>query len=131
MSFLKLFCSVLTFDDTEFSAYPALETAIKLREDNLCSPVRCDPTYPWRHLDGSCNNLDNPRWGSANVAQNRLIPAEWETGKTANCNLHSSFGHSNKIKRQFKKVEFLPMTTAVTVLSQSYNTTVVIIGFFF
>ena len=64
----------------EFSAYPALDYAIKTREDAVCYPIKCDPNEKWRRTDGRCNNLGNPRWGAANVAQNRVIPAEWEKG---------------------------------------------------
>ena len=63
-----------------FSAYPALDTAVKISEENLCSPISCDPLSQWRSVDGTCNNLNNPRWGAANEAQNRIIPAEWEEG---------------------------------------------------
>ena len=72
--------SVPTFDDMDFSAYPALDTAIQISEENLCSPISCDPHSQWRSVDGTCNNLVNPRWGAANEAQNRIVSAEWEEG---------------------------------------------------
>lgn len=34
----------------------------------------------YRTLDGTCNNLQNPSWGSANSALNRLLPARYENG---------------------------------------------------
>ncbi|CAF0918628.1 unnamed protein product [Brachionus calyciflorus] len=34
----------------------------------------------YRSFDGTCNNLNNPRWGAANTALKRLLPAEYENG---------------------------------------------------
>ncbi|XP_053395477.1 peroxidasin-like isoform X2 [Mercenaria mercenaria] len=34
----------------------------------------------YRTLDGTCNNLQNPSWGSANSALQRLLPAQYENG---------------------------------------------------
>lgn len=45
--------------------------------------VRCNANSRYRRLDGQCNNLRNPRWGSAMNCQPRLLPANYE-GK----NLH-------------------------------------------
>ncbi|CAH1782724.1 unnamed protein product [Owenia fusiformis] len=40
----------------------------------------CDPDYPYRTMDGSCNNLEHPLWGSAGVPMGRLAPAEYADG---------------------------------------------------
>ncbi|OQV24865.1 Chorion peroxidase [Hypsibius exemplaris] len=42
--------------------------------------VECDPDSPYRTFDGTCNNLQKPLQGSANSAQSRLGPAEYEDG---------------------------------------------------
>lgn len=41
--------------------------------------VRCDPAAE-RSIDGRCNNLANPLWGSTNTAQARLLPPVYENG---------------------------------------------------
>ena len=33
----------------------------------------CSPASPWRREDGSCNNLQQPLWGSARTAFQRLL----------------------------------------------------------
>jgi len=38
----------------------------------------CDSIYPYYTVDGTCNNLDNPFWGAANVALRRVRPAAYE-----------------------------------------------------
>jgi len=40
----------------------------------------CDPNYPYRSIDGSCNNLQNPWWGAANTPYKRLLRAEYDDG---------------------------------------------------
>ena len=36
----------------------------------------CDPAYPYRSYDASCNNLENPLWGASNTPfQRTLLPA--------------------------------------------------------
>ncbi|KAH3733112.1 hypothetical protein DPMN_039537 [Dreissena polymorpha] len=34
----------------------------------------------YRTLDGTCNNLQSPSWGSSNSALQRLLPPEYENG---------------------------------------------------
>ena len=34
----------------------------------------------YRTFDGSCNNLQNPSWGSANSPLQRMLPAQYENG---------------------------------------------------
>ncbi|XP_053671837.1 peroxidase-like [Anopheles nili] len=41
---------------------------------------QCDANTPYRTFDGSCNNLQNPSWGSANTPYGRLLPAEYGDG---------------------------------------------------
>lgn len=42
-------------------------------------PLGCAKS-PYRTLDGSCNNLQNPGWGSANNRYNRLLSAKYGDG---------------------------------------------------
>ncbi|XP_049543970.1 peroxidase-like [Anopheles darlingi] len=42
--------------------------------------AQCVATEPYRSIDGSCNNLQNPTWGSANTKFNRLIPPKYNDG---------------------------------------------------
>ncbi|KFB47945.1 AGAP013282-PA-like protein [Anopheles sinensis] len=38
---------------------------------------------PYRSFDGTCNNLQNPTWGSVNTPFTRLIPANYGDGKSS------------------------------------------------
>ncbi|KAF8771504.1 Peroxidase like protein [Argiope bruennichi] len=38
----------------------------------------CDPSYPYRSIDGSCNNLIHPTWGIPDECYMRLQPAYYE-----------------------------------------------------
>ncbi|XP_049543969.1 peroxidase-like [Anopheles darlingi] len=42
--------------------------------------TNCNTTSPYRTLDGSCNNLQNPSWGAANTVYERLIAADYGDG---------------------------------------------------
>jgi len=41
------------------------------------SSVKCDPQFPYRQIDGSCNNLDNLWWGQAEMPFKRFIDADY------------------------------------------------------
>lgn len=45
--------------------------------------IQCDPSFPYRHADGRCNNLQHPTWGKANTCFARLLPAEYSDGQSA------------------------------------------------
>jgi hypothetical protein len=38
----------------------------------------CDRSYPYRMIDGTCNNLENPRWGMSKSPFKRLLHAAYE-----------------------------------------------------
>lgn len=40
--------------------------------------IVCDENSPYRTLDGTCNNLDNPIWGAANTVQMRFLDPLFE-----------------------------------------------------
>ncbi|XP_052871706.1 peroxidase-like [Anopheles cruzii] len=42
--------------------------------------AQCDSSTPYRTFDGSCNNLQNPTWGSANTPYGRLLLPEYGDG---------------------------------------------------
>lgn len=43
-------------------------------------PVSCTATR-YRSINGSCNNLNNPGWGTANSTYGRIIPSKYGDGK--------------------------------------------------
>ena len=43
--------------------------------------ITCDPEAKYRSLDGTCNNLQNPKWGSALTAYTRLLFPQYVDGK--------------------------------------------------
>ncbi|TRY80149.1 hypothetical protein TCAL_14778 [Tigriopus californicus] len=42
--------------------------------------IRCDPKYPFRSINGQCNNLIQPDWGSINQPMERLVPNAYGDG---------------------------------------------------
>ncbi|XP_050294135.1 peroxidase-like [Anthonomus grandis grandis] len=53
-------------------------------ESDTCGviPTSC-PCSSYRSYDGSCNNLQNPSWGSANTTYGRLIAANYSDGHSS------------------------------------------------
>ena len=51
--------------------------------------INCDRTTPFRTIDGTCNNLQNPTFGAVNTQFNRLIAADYgdsiSTPRLATC----------------------------------------------
>ncbi|ROT86000.1 hypothetical protein C7M84_023985 [Penaeus vannamei] len=43
-------------------------------------PTPCDPDYPYRSADGTCNNLKNPTWGAAFTQFRRAMPPDYGDG---------------------------------------------------
>jgi hypothetical protein len=41
--------------------------------------IKCDPNFPYRQLNGSCNNLDGARlwWGKAEMPYKRYLPTDY------------------------------------------------------
>ncbi|KZS13030.1 Uncharacterized protein APZ42_021935, partial [Daphnia magna] len=60
------------------SVSTAEENAFNRQAPLPAAPAACDPTYPYRSFDGTCNNLNNPRYGQANTIFQRLMgPANY------------------------------------------------------
>lgn len=43
--------------------------------------VDCDETSKYRSIDGTCNNIENPSWGSAMTAYTRVLFSQYFDGK--------------------------------------------------
>ncbi|XP_069134338.1 chorion peroxidase-like [Argopecten irradians] len=43
--------------------------------------IRCNPTAPYRTIDGTCNNLQNPTWGASMKPQLRYLPPAYDDGR--------------------------------------------------
>jgi peroxidase len=49
--------------------------------ESTCPPVaKCNLNYPYRTMDGSCNNKQNPDWGKSQVALQRILPPKYGDG---------------------------------------------------
>lgn len=44
--------------------------------------IYCNPSYPYRTSNGSCNNIDYPWWGMAESPYKRLLPPDYDDGVT-------------------------------------------------
>ena len=50
--------------------------------DATCpKPKKCDPLQKYRSLDGSCNNLWQPKFGQKNSVYRRMLPSTYINGK--------------------------------------------------
>lgn len=49
--------------------------------DICLTTIPCNPRARYRSFDGSCNNLQQPGWGSVNTALVRLLPAAYQDGE--------------------------------------------------
>ncbi|KAH6922827.1 hypothetical protein HPB50_019415 [Hyalomma asiaticum] len=57
--------------------------AVAMRKD-LCGrlyPSNCNPSDPYRTLDGSCNNIEHPSWGKALSCHSRIAPPVYLDGE--------------------------------------------------
>ncbi|XP_042870130.1 chorion peroxidase-like isoform X2 [Penaeus japonicus] len=69
----------------ESSALPQEECQRRVETLAGCDLVepptpRCSPAFPYRSIDGSCNNLANPRWGAAMIPFRRFLDPAYEDG---------------------------------------------------
>ena len=48
--------------------------------DKCPKPDLCDPSYPYRSYNGSCNNLAEPLWGTSGSPFQRTLLPEYEDG---------------------------------------------------
>lgn len=49
--------------------------------DVCLTSIPCNPRARYRSFDGSCNNIQQPGWGSVNTALVRLLPAAYQDGE--------------------------------------------------
>lgn len=45
------------------------------------SDIECDPNFPYRQLNGSCNNLNNLWWGKAETPYKRYLDSDYADSK--------------------------------------------------
>lgn len=61
---------------------------------SACAPIpHCPMVAPrYRRIDGACNNLYNPAWGSTLTAYSRLLPPMYQDGEIKIlCSMTTSF----------------------------------------
>ena len=66
------FVSTIKLEGTPLSA------ACEFKEE-----FNCNPNFKYRSIDGTCNNLENPKLGSALTAYTRLLFPNYIDGKSA------------------------------------------------
>ena len=52
-----------------------------VRDPNCNREVTCDENAIYRTIDGTCNNLENPLWGSAGLQHWRILPFSYDVGE--------------------------------------------------
>lgn len=60
----------------------ALSISEQNAADNCLSKINCNPFQKYRSIDGTCNNLLVPGWGTPNTAFVRLLPPSYSDGKS-------------------------------------------------
>lgn len=53
---------------------------LQSKQSSLCQEqnITCDPTNPYRSINGSCNNLQNINWGASFEPFDRIAPSAYE-----------------------------------------------------
>ncbi|XP_065216936.1 peroxidase-like isoform X1 [Planococcus citri] len=87
-----LVCGFSSLDQDEMKMFKTqkcpfagiLSTTEENGSDDSLSKVdcKCNSSAKYRTFDGSCNNLENPKWGIANSPVVRLFPASYADGKS-------------------------------------------------
>lgn len=82
---------------------PRTRRTFKETAEPFClHPPRCNPVYPYRTADGSCNNLFNPILGKAFTPQSRILPNAYD-----NCKSDCSQKFNSNLKNSLKKAHSL------------------------
>jgi len=72
--------SLLFPTDTHEAGVETDFSSIQLKDICLPTPF-CDPISLYRTIDGSCNNLQNPKFGQAFTSLNRILPNAYADGE--------------------------------------------------
>ncbi|XP_042070084.1 thyroid peroxidase [Haplochromis burtoni] len=74
----------VTLAQEQLLSWKHLKLIAELSKCPPTSPATCRYThlYKYRLISGLCNNRQNPRWGAANTALVRWLPAEYEDGES-------------------------------------------------
>ena len=74
--------------DTRFTPLQAVDPQSALKNfkapEKFCpfkKPLNCNPQFPYRTLDGSCNNLQNTWWGRSEAPFKRWLSADYSDRK--------------------------------------------------
>lgn len=82
---------------------PRTRRSFRESAERFClDPPRCNPVYPYRTADGSCNNLFNPILGKAFTPQSRILPNAYD-----NCKSDCSQKFNSNLKNSLKKAHSL------------------------
>lgn len=68
-------------DSNSSECYTGTSTDQVYEDPNKChddDTTQCDPDYPYRTFNGTCNNLEYPLWGRANECYLRIRPAFYD-----------------------------------------------------
>lgn len=82
--FVKIYFMIKMF--SLFFLVSALSLEVSSRDVVCGSGLNiCDPKLKLRLYDGSCNNIQNPKWGSVSSMYTRLLEAKYDDGKSEKC----------------------------------------------
>eukprot|EP00088_Acartia_fossae_P028789 TRINITY_DN29621_c0_g1_i3.p1 TRINITY_DN29621_c0_g1~~TRINITY_DN29621_c0_g1_i3.p1 ORF type:complete len:828 (-),score=123.74 TRINITY_DN29621_c0_g1_i3:220-2703(-) len=73
----------LSSDQGRFALPKFSAIGSKLGDGCALPPTTCIPGYPYRTMDGSCNNLNETSWGKSNFPLQRILPPAYEDGISA------------------------------------------------
>ncbi|XP_047481343.1 chorion peroxidase-like isoform X2 [Penaeus chinensis] len=85
----------------------------------------CSPGFPYRSIDGSCNNLANPKWGAAMIPFRRFLDPAYEDGVDAMRGSDRLFGAKlpspRAVSAMLQKSEQRPQRGLITLMVMQWG----------
>ncbi|ROT70001.1 hypothetical protein C7M84_011747 [Penaeus vannamei] len=85
----------------------------------------CSPAFPYRSVDGSCNNLANPKWGAAMIPFRRFLDPAYEDGVDAMRGSDRLFGAElpspRAVSAMLQKSEQRPQRGLITLMVMQWG----------
>ncbi|XP_063589602.1 chorion peroxidase-like [Penaeus indicus] len=85
----------------------------------------CPPGFPYRSIDGSCNNLANPKWGAAMIPFRRFLDPAYDDGidsmRGTNRSKEQRLPSSRTVSAMLQKIEQQPKNSLITLMVMQWG----------